>query len=549
MTSDGKDGMEDAPSSAGGGDLPPPQTLRRLLRTSVRAQLFAFDAGELLPGTRVGDFVIEARIGEGGMGAVYAAVHPVIGKRAAIKVIRADACTGPARERFLQEARVVNQIDHPNIVDVFSIGELEDGRPYLVMELLRGETLGSRLEAGRASPFEVIEVLLQVCAALAAAHAHGVVHRDLKPENIFLAYQDGEAVVKLLDFGIAKLMDAPRSTPSLTRTGMMIGTPEYVSPEQARGLHVDHRTDIYSLGVIAYEMFLEDVPFAAESAAELIAMHLYDDPELPCLLWPNIPRELERLLLEMLHKAANRRPTLAAVVATLQRVRDGFARRAGASATAQRLRPRTRSTEGSDLPPMRGSRSQFAAVGLERTVSTSAASDRFTVDHAKSRGDAPRRRRRTAVGALLLAGLALIAMAITSRSGREPTAIAATLSAPTNTSVPGAVALSTDDASVQSAATISPSLTIGVSDKNARTTKNAPTMIDGTVLAERARPRQRHLTPGRLQPVDPARSRGGHRARGVASAVRDQSAASTSRRRSKHTFDPDGIMDPFEPRR
>ena len=504
---------------------------------------------ELGAGTRVGQLVIEHKVGEGGMGTVYAAYDSVTGQRVAIKLIRADVCTPPARQRFLHEAHLVHDLKHPNIVKVHSIGEFEDRRPYLVMELLEGEALAARLAARRASPFEAIEILLQICAALETAHAHGVVHRDLKPENVFLTYRDGQVVAKLLDFGIAKLMDGSVGGPALTRTGFMIGTPAYVSPEQARGRDVDHRTDIYSLGVIAYEMFLEDVPFAAESAAELIAMHLYDDPELPCLLWPNIPRELERLLLEMLHKAANRRPTLAAVVATLQRVRDGFARRAGASATAQRLRPRTRSTEGSDLPPMRGSRSQFAAVGLERTVSTSAASDRFTVDHAKSRGDAPRRRRRTAVGALLLAGLALIAMAITSRSGREPTAIAATLSAPTNTSVPGAVALSTDDASVQSAATISPSLTIGVSDKNARTTKNAPTMIDGTVLAERARPRQRHLTPGRLQPVAPARSRGGHRARGVASAVRDQSAASTSRRRSKHTFDPDGIMDPFEPRR
>jgi len=286
---------------------------------------------DLPPGTVLGDWRIEGRIGAGGMGMVYEAVHVLIGKRAAIKVVRAELCTSAlTAERFVQEARVVNQIGHPNIVDIFHIGRLGDGRVYLVMELLKGRTLADRMSEGRMSPLEAIDVLLEVAAAAAAAHTHGIVHRDLKPDNIFLAeVTGGRPTVKLVDWGIAKLTEEPpplasatgRGSGPLTTTGMLLGTPQYVSPEQARGRELDARTDIYSLGAIAYEMFLEGPPFIADSVADIVAMHLRELPPPPSDVWPDIPNDLEKVLLEMLAKDPVERPSLADVSMRLMLVR------------------------------------------------------------------------------------------------------------------------------------------------------------------------------------------------------------------------------------
>jgi serine/threonine-protein kinase len=289
---------------------------------------------ELPPGTLLGDWRVEAKIGEGGMGTVYAASHDLIGKRAALKVIRAEHCTDPgAAARLLQEARVVNQISHKNIVDIFYAGELADGRPFLVMELLSGKTLSDRLAEGRLPSIEAIEVLLQVCAALGAAHSHGVIHRDLKPDNIVLAETHGGTVVKLLDWGIAKLT-APDAA-SATGCGTLIGTPRYIAPEQARGKRVGEKTDIYSLGAIAYELFLESPPFTADNVADLLAAHLREPVVPPREVWPEIPEELDRLLLAMLAKEPAERPPLDDVVATLSRVRAELRRRSGHEDTVE----------------------------------------------------------------------------------------------------------------------------------------------------------------------------------------------------------------------
>ena len=195
---------------------------------------------DLPAGFVVGEYRVERKIGEGGMGAVYAATHPMIGKRAAIKVISAALGTNAeAVVRFVQEARAVNQIGHPNIVDVFAFGELPDGRNYFVMDYLQGESLADRLQRAAMPLGEAIEILDQVADALDAAHEKQIVHRDLKPDNVYLAaVRGGRTVVKLLDFGIAKLSvsDGPGSSGAIakTRTGMMMGTPGYLSPEQAR---------------------------------------------------------------------------------------------------------------------------------------------------------------------------------------------------------------------------------------------------------------------------------------------------------------------------
>src|SRR5262245_59204042 len=203
----------------------------------------------------LGEYRVERMIGSGGMGVVFAAVHPLIGKRAAIKILKKELCTDTGTlERFVDEARVVNQIGHQNIVDVFAFGEMPDGRSYFVMELLTGETLRARLSRGPMMLDEICAIVRPLARALEAAHAKQVIHRDLKPDNVFLVpVAEERPVVKLLDFGIAKLARNDHRLEK-TATGAMVGTPQYIAPEQAKGYAIDHRVDIYSLGGMLFEM-------------------------------------------------------------------------------------------------------------------------------------------------------------------------------------------------------------------------------------------------------------------------------------------------------
>jgi serine/threonine protein kinase len=274
----------------------------------------------LEPGTIVGEYRVEGKLGEGGMAVVYSAVHPLIGKKAAIKVmspvLSADA---GAVARFALEARSVNRIGHPNIVDVFSFGRLPDGRSYFVMEWLQGETLYERLwkQHGPLPLNDVINILDQICDALEATHEKGIIHRDLKPANVFLCPVRGrQDLVKLLDFGVAKLAHSEMQT-RWTSAGSVVGTPDYISPEQARGRDVDGSTDLYSLGVMAYEMVLGRQPFISDNPADAIQMHLCASPPRPSILWKQIPPRLETLLLKLLAKDASERATFAEVRETL----------------------------------------------------------------------------------------------------------------------------------------------------------------------------------------------------------------------------------------
>ena len=262
---------------------------------------------DLEPGAKIGEYVVDRKLAEGGMGSVYAGHHPVIGKRIAVKVLSAQCAHIPDLvRRFVEEARAVNKIGHPNIIDIFSFGTLADARPFFVMEYLEGANLAERLEAGNLTASETRRLLRQICGALEAAHRAGIVHRDLKPENIWVASPaQGDSFAKVLDFGIAKLLDNPAG--KSTQTGAAMGTPRYMAPEQCMGRPVDHRADIYSLGVILYEIFAGIVPFRGESFGELIYQHMSEPPEPPSRHRPMDP-ELERIILACLEKDPAKRP-------------------------------------------------------------------------------------------------------------------------------------------------------------------------------------------------------------------------------------------------
>jgi serine/threonine-protein kinase len=284
------------------------------------------DPTELLaPGTMVGEYRVHDFVAEGGMATVYRAIQPTIAKRVAVKVLSASlSADAAAVSRFVDEARAVNQIRHPNIIDVFSFGRLADGRFYFVMEWLSGETLYRRIGRGRPSDLETLGILVHVCEALEAAHEVGIIHRDIKPENVFLVHLRGRVLVKLLDFGLAKLAGKlDMSDGRRTKPGMAVGTPAFISPEQARGEEVTAASDLYSLGVLAYELLTGKLPFEAELAIDQIHMHLHDPPPPPAQRRPDLAPELCELLVAMLAKEAAQRPSMAHVRAVFEsRLRD-----------------------------------------------------------------------------------------------------------------------------------------------------------------------------------------------------------------------------------
>ena len=264
---------------------------------------------ELLPiGTRVGDHVIRALMARGGHGAVYEAEHCILGRRDAIKVLHRHLIGhGEMFQRFLREAQVVNQIRHPDIVDIHGYGLLENGSPYFVMELLRGTNLTAMLRArGRIPAVRALAYLEPVCAALAATHRAGVVHRDLKGSNIMVVEDLEVPRVKLLDFGIAKLltMDFPRQP--LTSAGQRLGTPHAMAPEQIRGAQVDQRTDVYALGVLLYHLLTARYPFESGGGLDVEWLHLSAPPPRPSLRAP-VSSAIDAVVLRCLEKDPERR--------------------------------------------------------------------------------------------------------------------------------------------------------------------------------------------------------------------------------------------------
>jgi serine/threonine-protein kinase len=324
-------------------------------------------------------------LGEGGMGTVYRVRHVALDRFFAMKVLRRDLAADAAlAARFVQEARATAAIRHPSVVAITDFGELDTGVPYFVMELLVGETLAARLRGrGPMAPSEVIDVARKIASALEASHAAGVIHRDLKPENVFLV---GKALgrpaadeIRIVDFGAAKVASGSK----LTRPGIVFGTPYYMSPEQAGGEAVDGRADIYSLGVLVYELLTGSVPFEADTYMGVLTKHMFAAPVPPSERVPSgvLLGELEDIVLRMLAKdPSNRYASMMEVEAAL--------------AEAAKGRPSTRVPRG-------GAPASPHATGFTRTTTA----DRIEASVARAVVEDERRRRRT-VTATIAAALA-----------------------------------------------------------------------------------------------------------------------------------------------
>ena len=356
-------------------------------------------------GRIVNNYEIQSLIGEGGMGAVYLARHPVIGRMAAIKVLRAELTHNKALvTRFINEARAVNALRHPSLIDIIDVGVMQDGTPYLMMEFLAGENLAAKLGRQTVLPIdEALEVISQIADALQAVHQEQIVHRDLKPENLFLVPEKGTRHgfrVKVLDFGIAKLAGDKINSPK-TQTGTVMGTPAYMSPEQCRGISeaIDHRSDIYSLGVILFHMACGRTPFISEGTGELLAMHMYHPVPSPLSLAPQLPPALVSVILKTLEKdPKNRFQTMAELHAALHAIPQGNQPRSGGELVAIGLSP--------TVPQ---------ALATNTTLSSS---PRVTLDPRERK--AARRRRAPAVLAVLTALVAASVAAGLLMRTREP---------------------------------------------------------------------------------------------------------------------------------
>jgi len=252
----------------------------------------------LQPGQMLGPYRIINQIGKGGMAAVYKAYQPSMDRNVAIKVLPSQLAESKEfTARFQQEARIIARLEHPHILPVFDYGE-SDGTAYFVMRYLEAGTLKDKMEAGRPLPLnEIDRIFTQLADALSYAHSHGIVHRDLKPANALI---DSYGNIFLTDFGIAKLLES--ASPRLTQTDAIMGTPAYISPEQAQATTVDQRSDIYSLGIILYEMATGSVPFAADTPLAIILKHISDPLPPPSLIKPDIPASIERVILKALAK-------------------------------------------------------------------------------------------------------------------------------------------------------------------------------------------------------------------------------------------------------
>src|SRR3989440_2096794 len=303
---------------------------------------------EPLIGRTVSHYRILEQLGEGGMGVVYVAEDTLLGRRVAIKTLHSRTGHDPVFQgRFLREARAVSALSHPHIATIYDYGETEDGEPYIVMELIKGSTLGELMLTEKLTVGRSIEIIKQVAEALAEAHHHGIIHRDIKPTNVAI---NERGSVKVLDFGLAKQValaseaDGDPEQPTLmvshTREGVIVGTPLYLSPEQALGNQIDARSDLFSLGGLLYECIAGKPPFFGKSTADICAKVLRDDPSPPSILNPDVPKDLDLVTLKCLAKEpAQRYQSADDVVAALERIQSNL--QSDATKTVTRLVPAT----------------------------------------------------------------------------------------------------------------------------------------------------------------------------------------------------------------
>ena len=267
----------------------------------------------LTVGTKLGRYEICAKLGAGGMGEVYLARDTSLERNVALKILPTEVSSDPKRmRRFEQEAKATSSLNHPNIITIHEIGEIASTR-FIASEFIDGETLRQRLTTGRVTLSDALDIAIQVANALSAAHELGIVHRDIKPENIMLRR---DRLVKVLDFGLAKVTEplaevnteAPTKTLFQTGAGVVMGTAYYMSPEQARALSPDHRTDIWSLGIVLYEMLTGSLPYYGSTASEALASVLSDKDAPPLARFSrDIPPELERIVTKALRKDREQR--------------------------------------------------------------------------------------------------------------------------------------------------------------------------------------------------------------------------------------------------